>query len=99
VFPPGQAADDAGDTPGRLCEAVRAEPFAPPGGGRRNVTVSVGGAWGVSTPVEVPIRVDAALHAAKHAGRDRCRFATERPAQADGLASATETACPDCSLR
>ena len=44
-------------------------------------------------------RVEVALYAAKHDGRDRCRFAAERPVLADGGALTSESACADCELR
>ncbi|WP_210529422.1 GGDEF domain-containing protein [Rubellimicrobium arenae] len=100
VFLPGQPAAAARVVARRLCEVVRARPFALPAGGTAPITVSVGGAWGRPASLDRLIaRADAALYAAKHAGRDRCRFASDRPGPLASIPAATESACADCVLR
>jgi diguanylate cyclase len=81
ILLPGLGARSAQDVARRVRDAVRARPFAIPGQGEVSVTVSVGGARGQSEMLDTLLaRADSALYAAKRAGRDRCRFATELPA-------------------
>ena len=100
VLLPGQCSKGARSTARQICEAIRPEPFPLPEGGRAHVTTSVGGAWGSSAALDMlTSRVEVALYAAEHDGRDRCRFAAERPVLADGGALTSESACADCALR
>ena len=79
VFLPGASRQDAADAAERLCEVVRARPFALPGGGRLAVTTSLGGAWtGGRIALDALMgRADGALYAAKSAGRDGGRLDVE----------------------
>ncbi|EYD74592.1 hypothetical protein Rumeso_03888 [Rubellimicrobium mesophilum DSM 19309] len=98
VFLPDRTAAEAQDMARRLLMAVRAVPFALPGGGHVRVTTSVGGTLGRPASLDLLItQADAALYAAKRAGRDRCRFATGPLDLTDGPAFVPT--CADCSLR
>jgi diguanylate cyclase len=93
VLLPDVDLDEAQATAARLCEVVRAEPFALPSGRSVPVTASVGGAWtsGRATPDALLVRADVALYAAKEAGRDGWRVDVNgRPTRAPFHATTLE---------